>query len=269
MLEFDSISVSSYEAASLASQLTEKSAAGWDVVSIVSAGTSVTAYLSRPAEDRDDADGDTDGDTAAATEGAPDTDAGFGLGGIAGATSGATAGIGSDHAGSSATADDSGAIEVPAIDEPAVDTPSLPSEPSTAWQSEQTTPESTPAQPSLADDLAALASQIEDEPADSAPTEEASGWAVSGSETGTSMGGYEPMVPETTAAPAAATETAQPAAQAAEPAAQPQQAAAANAAPAGWYADPSTRFELRYWDGSQWTEHVSRAGQQYTDPPVA
>ena len=43
----------------------------------------------------------------------------------------------------------------------------------------------------------------------------------------------------------------------------------AGAAPAGWYADPSSRFELRYWDGSQWTEHVSRAGQQYTDPPVA
>ena len=39
--------------------------------------------------------------------------------------------------------------------------------------------------------------------------------------------------------------------------------------PAGWYADPSGRFELRYWDGSAWTEHVSRAGQQYTDPPVA
>lgn len=45
--------------------------------------------------------------------------------------------------------------------------------------------------------------------------------------------------------------------------------AGAGAAPAGWYADPSSRFELRYWDGSQWTEHVSRAGQQYTDPPVA
>ncbi|MFP5489452.1 MAG: DUF2510 domain-containing protein, partial [Acidimicrobiia bacterium] len=43
----------------------------------------------------------------------------------------------------------------------------------------------------------------------------------------------------------------------------------AGAAPAGWYADPSGRFELRYWDGGQWTEHVSRAGQQYTDPPVA
>lgn len=46
-------------------------------------------------------------------------------------------------------------------------------------------------------------------------------------------------------------------------------ATAAGAAPAGWYADPSSRFELRYWDGGQWTEHVSRAGQQYTDPPVA
>ena len=39
--------------------------------------------------------------------------------------------------------------------------------------------------------------------------------------------------------------------------------------PAGWYADPAGRFELRYWDGWRWTEHVSRAGQQYTDPPVA
>ena len=39
--------------------------------------------------------------------------------------------------------------------------------------------------------------------------------------------------------------------------------------PSGWYADPSGRFELRYWDGDQWTEHVSRGGQQSTDPPVA
>ena len=31
---------------------------------------------------------------------------------------------------------------------------------------------------------------------------------------------------------------------------------------AGWYADPSGRSELRYWDGAQWTEHVSTAGQQ-------
>jgi hypothetical protein len=45
--------------------------------------------------------------------------------------------------------------------------------------------------------------------------------------------------------------------------------APAPAVPAGWYADPAGRFELRYWDGTTWTEHVSRAGQQFTDPPVA
>jgi hypothetical protein len=55
-----------------------------------------------------------------------------------------------------------------------------------------------------------------------------------------------------------------------EPATEPAaQAAAASAAPAGWYADPSGRYELRYWDGGTWTEHVSRAGQQYPAPPVA
>jgi hypothetical protein len=51
-----------------------------------------------------------------------------------------------------------------------------------------------------------------------------------------------------------------------------QPAAAASSAPsvpAGWYADPAGRFDLRYWDGGTWTEHVSRAGQQFTDPPVA
>jgi len=41
------------------------------------------------------------------------------------------------------------------------------------------------------------------------------------------------------------------------------------AVPAGWYADPAGRFDLRYWDGGTWTEHVSRAGQQFTDAPVA
>jgi len=46
-------------------------------------------------------------------------------------------------------------------------------------------------------------------------------------------------------------------------------AAAESNVPAGWYADPSDRYELRYWDGNAWTEHVSRAGQQFTDPPVA
>jgi serine/threonine kinase PknH len=38
---------------------------------------------------------------------------------------------------------------------------------------------------------------------------------------------------------------------------------------AGWYADPAGRFELRYWDGKTWSEHVSREDQQFKDPPVA
>ena len=40
--------------------------------------------------------------------------------------------------------------------------------------------------------------------------------------------------------------------------------------PAGWYADPSKQFEQRYWDGSQWTEHVvSQATGQTTSPLTA
>jgi hypothetical protein len=58
------------------------------------------------------------------------------------------------------------------------------------------------------------------------------------------------------------------AAAAAAPAAAPA-AASVPTTPAGWYPDPSGRFEMRYWDGDKWTEHVSRQGQTYTDPPVA
>ena len=38
---------------------------------------------------------------------------------------------------------------------------------------------------------------------------------------------------------------------------------------AGWYEDPSKRYEQRYWDGEKWTEHVHTGGVQATDPPVA
>jgi hypothetical protein len=37
-------------------------------------------------------------------------------------------------------------------------------------------------------------------------------------------------------------------------------------APAGWYPDPLARSEHRYWDGSRWTDHVMRAGQEAHDP---
>ena len=114
------------------------------------------------------------------------------------------------------------------------------------------------------------------------PVSEPSGWAIAPEPvtptveptgvqptvTVTPTSTYQPSVtpsyePAAAATPAAAT-TPAPAATAATPA-----AAAAPAVPAGWYADPAGRFELRYWDGSTWTEHVSRAGQQFTDPPVA
>ena len=146
MLEFTSVSVSSYEAATLSDALNAHAADGWSVVQIVPAGTVIVAYLSRPA---------TGAPSAAATT--------------------ATA----------ATA----AVAATAAATPVVDAPA--------------------------------------------------------------------------AAPAPAVE---PMAAAAAPAPAP---APADAVPAGWYPDPSSRFELRYWDGTRWTEHVSRGGQQSTDPPVA
>ena len=36
--------------------------------------------------------------------------------------------------------------------------------------------------------------------------------------------------------------------------------------PAGWYEDPVLAAELRYWDGSEWTEHVSSDGIQSVSP---
>lgn len=37
-------------------------------------------------------------------------------------------------------------------------------------------------------------------------------------------------------------------------------------APPAWLADPTGRHQMRYWDGQQWTDHVSNAGVQANDP---
>lgn len=37
---------------------------------------------------------------------------------------------------------------------------------------------------------------------------------------------------------------------------------------ASWYPDPSGRHELRYWDGGQWTQHVTTRGRPDIDPLV-
>ncbi|MEY4031489.1 MAG: hypothetical protein RL573_400 [Actinomycetota bacterium] len=48
---------------------------------------------------------------------------------------------------------------------------------------------------------------------------------------------------------------------------QPQSGGAVPSVPANWYKDPSGRFEMRYWNGTEWTEHVATAGKQSVDPP--
>ncbi len=172
MYEYITVSSSSYDPASLAAKLTEKSSEGWSVVSIVPAGGDVAAFLSRPVGG------------ATATVGAPAAEV--------------------------APAEVAPAEVAPA--EVAVETEAASTE--------------TPAE--------AVAEAVA-EPA---------GWAAVS----------EPEVVVVAAA---------------EPEVVAVAAAVAPAVPAGWYADPAGRFELRYWDSNAWTEHVSRAGQQFTDPPVA
>ncbi|MBI1377051.1 MAG: DUF2510 domain-containing protein [Frankiales bacterium] len=35
--------------------------------------------------------------------------------------------------------------------------------------------------------------------------------------------------------------------------------------PAAWLADPTERHEHRYWNGTEWTAHVSDGGVQGSD----
>jgi hypothetical protein len=223
MQEFSSVTASSYDADSLTPMLNEKAADGWEVVSIVSAGTNIVAYLSR----------ESDGATAVDSAGASDEI-------DAGPAAAAAAAAGTPTLGEVATPDASPeAEEAPTEDASTPETPTedAPAEEPAGWAAAPETSETTD------DSIASLAAQVgaEDAAAGDTPV----------------LGTTEPAAapePEPEPEPAPAAEAA--------PAAEP-------AVPAGWYADPSGRFELRYWDGSAWTEHVSRAGQQFTDPPVA
>jgi Protein of unknown function (DUF2510) len=200
MYDFESVSVSSFEAASLAATLTEKSADGWDVVAIVPAGSDVVAYLRRSSATDAEPDTDTDTDTPAITDGTSNTLQ------LAESTSDSPADLLTPTSVSS---------------EPAVST------------SDITSPT----------------------PSSSAGDTGGTGWgATTGSAAGGWTSGSESSESSSWGGSAQQTAAATP---------------ATPSVPAGWYADPAGRFELRYWDGSAWTEHVSRGGQQYTDPPVA
>jgi hypothetical protein len=41
---------------------------------------------------------------------------------------------------------------------------------------------------------------------------------------------------------------------------------AGRVSPPAWHPDPTGHYDLRYWDGALWTEHVTRDGQQAIDP---
>ena len=213
MQEFSSITASSYDAESLAPMLTAKSAEGWEIVSIVAAGTNIVAYLCRESAGSGSASGESDDVSVAASS-------------VAAA---AVAEMPAD-----ASTNDSAAV---------VDTPYVPADSSIPTESAAT--------PSAADDAAAAIA----EPA---------GWAVAPdndvAELAAQVGADDAATDTAAAGMADSSDQAVDAADG---------SAVESSVPAGWYADPSGRYELRYWDGGAWTEHVSRAGQQFTDPPVA
>ena len=146
-----------------------------------------------------------------------------------------------------------------------------PSAPSAAASSEESKAEATPpsaVKVAATDPAPAPKEEPAPEPtpepvmaiAAAAPVEEPAGWAAA-----VETPRAEPAAREPEPQPAAVATRTQPEP---APAAQPEQQPVVTT-PAGWYPDPSGRFELRYWNGTAWTEHVARGGQQYTDPPVA
>ena len=216
MQEFTTVSSSSYDPSALAAKLNDKSAEGWSVVSIVSTGGDVTAFL-QPDEATRPSHGAADPVAAAPTR-RPRRPRHV----DASASSRAGRRVRADGA---ERADNAGRAE-----------------PSRAGRLGRRPragrrPSSRPS-PSRVDreriDRPAGADVERDDPVEPSPRRR--------------------LPPPRSDAPSAA--------------AAPADRADA-AVPAGWYADPAGRFELRYWDGGTWTEHVSRAGQQFTDPPVA
>jgi len=99
------------------------------------------------------------------------------------------------------------------------------------------------------------------------PVQEAAGWGAVAEPVASSPNPWADNAAAATTTTAAPTPEPAPTPVASAPPTEAQSAVPTT--PAGWYPDPSSRFEMRYWDGNGWTEHVARGGQQFTDPPVA
>jgi hypothetical protein len=231
MQEFESISASSYDPSALATKLTAKAAEGWSVVAIVPTGGDVTAFLTRDKGGADEASKPAEASESTADKADKDDDDGA-----------APVLPAKTEAGAEAAA------------EPKSEPVSEPSGWAIAPESSSPSPTITTLEPTGVQPVIG---------GSTTPYEPSVTPTYDPSPASTPASASPASVTPATATPAAATPAA------ATPAAATPEPAAAPAVPAGWYADPAARFELRYWDGSTWTEHVSRAGQQFTDPPVA
>jgi hypothetical protein len=241
MLEYAAVSSSSYDIDSLVAKLNERAAAGWSVVSVVTTGGEVSAILSR-------ANGDATETTAPAVAvSEPDVEA---------APEPAFEPAAFEPAAFEPAAfepvTEALPIAEPEIEpEPVVEAAPVPA---AAWEPE---PVQEPAGWAVAPD-----------PAPPAPAVTTTTWDPTPAAAPAPAVTYQPA-PAVTYEPAPVAAY-QPSTYTPEPAPAPAPAPApVVTTPSGWYPDPSGRYEMRYWDGMAWTEHVSRSGQQYTDPPVA
>jgi len=286
MVEYASVRSSLYDIDSLVSQLNERAGDGWEVVQVLPTGGDVTAVLKRS---------DTAASSGPEAESTADSP---GLGALAtGAAAGGTVAAfehdevieeagGSDgpFAGEvtettetveDAAGDAAGDVSDAASDAADTAGDTIAGATDTVEATESTEPPSWASAPA-----AAAGAEAASEPAGWAaePEAAASDAATTVEEAPAAAAAVSDAAPAAAAADiteaAPAVESAPPAPEVSEPAPAaptppPAPAPATPSIPAGWYPDPSTRYELRYWDGNAWTEHVARQGQMYTDPPVA
>ena len=259
MYEYSSVSASSYDPGALVAKLNEAAADGWDVVSIVPTGGDVSAFLRR------DLDAELDeaiAEEVALEDAIAEEEAIEGGRGSSPSKAVARRSLRKPSSRKRPPARSRKRSQRKAAAEEAGERPSptAAAVAAGAWAADGAT-EAAPSEPAGVVEVTEVAEVTE-------PVEEPAGWA-------TAPAAADESPAETAACPEDATPVAEPSpAPAPEPEPEPAPAAAAPepapvvTTPAGWYPDPAGRYELRYWDGTQWTEHVARQGQQFTDPPV-